>query len=189
MTPAHPSVSFTTEIEKDGMLPFLGTQLLNRAPQIETKVYVKPTNTGLLVHYESHIDNRYKRSLLTTMLDRAYRLFSSWPYFSEQWERLKSLFSRLDYPHHLINSTINTFVNSRVADQQPLQASGKLVGNDVTRVVIPFKDQDSANIVKTQLKELSIKLQPQSSPYLSVGKLAKTFKNVRPNRSWLINSA
>ena len=33
---AHPSVSFTMEIEKDGMLPFLGTQLLNRAPQIET---------------------------------------------------------------------------------------------------------------------------------------------------------
>ena len=47
----HPSVSTTMEIEKDGMLPFLGTQLLNRAPQIETKVYVKPTNTGLLVHY------------------------------------------------------------------------------------------------------------------------------------------
>ena len=63
---AHLSVSFTMEIEKDGMLPFLGTQLLNRAPQIETKVYFKPTNTGLLVHYQSHVNNRYKRSLLTT---------------------------------------------------------------------------------------------------------------------------
>ena len=79
------------------------------------------------------------------------------------------------------------FINSKVADQQPLQASGRLAGNGVTRVVIPFKDQDST-IVKRQLKDLSIKLQPQSSPYLSVGKLAKTLKNVRPNRSWLINS-
>ena len=67
---AHPSVSFTMENEKDNMLPFLGTQLLNRAPQIETKVYVKPTNTGLLVHYQSNVDNRYKWSLLTTMIDR-----------------------------------------------------------------------------------------------------------------------
>ena len=33
---AHPSVSFTMKIEKEGMLPFLGTQLLNRAPQTET---------------------------------------------------------------------------------------------------------------------------------------------------------
>ena len=73
---AHPSVSFTMEIKKDGMLPFLGTQLLNRGPQIETKVYVKPTNTGLLVHYQNHVDNQYKWSLLTTMLDRAHRLSS-----------------------------------------------------------------------------------------------------------------
>ena len=123
---AHPSVSFTMEIEKDGMLPFLDTQLLNRAPQIETKVYVKPSNTGLLVHYQSHVDNRYKRSVLTTMIDRAYHLPFSRLYFSEECERLKSLFSRLDYPHHLINSTINTFINSRVADQKPLQVSGRL---------------------------------------------------------------
>ena len=53
------------------MLPFLGTQLLNRAPQIETKVYVNPINTGLLAHWQSRLDNWYKRSLLTTMLDRA----------------------------------------------------------------------------------------------------------------------
>ena len=143
---AHPSVNFTMGIEKDGMLPFLGTQLLNRAPQIETTVYVKPTNTGLLVHYQSHVDNR---SLLTTMIDRAYRLSSTWLYFSEECERLKSLFSKLDYLHHLTNSTINTFINSRVAVQQPLQASGRLAGNDVSRVIIPFKDQDSSNIVKT----------------------------------------
>ncbi|XP_078372460.1 uncharacterized protein LOC144656110 [Oculina patagonica] len=98
------------------------------------------------------------------MLDRAYRLSSSWPYFSEECERLKSLFSRLDYPHHLINSTINTFVSSRVSGQQPLQASEKMAGDDVTRVVIPFKDQVSANIVKTQLKDLSIKLQTTVQP-------------------------
>ena len=74
---AHPSVRFTMGIKKDGMLPFLGTQLLNCAPQIETKVYVKPNNTGLHVHYQIHVDNRYKRSLLTAMLDRAFRLSSS----------------------------------------------------------------------------------------------------------------
>ena len=119
------------EIEKDEMFPFLGTHLLNREPQIETKVYVKPTSTGVLLHYHSHIDNRYKRSLLTTMHDRAYRLSSSWAYFSEECERLKSLFSRLKYPQHLINSTINTFVNSRVTDQHPSQASVEMVRNNV----------------------------------------------------------
>ena len=40
---AHPAIKFTMEVENDGMLPFLGIQLLNRAPRIETKVFVKPT--------------------------------------------------------------------------------------------------------------------------------------------------
>ena len=110
------------------------------------------------------------------MLNRAYRLSSSWPYFSEECERLKPLFSSLDYPHHLINSTINTFINSRVADQQPLQASGRLAGNDVTQVVIAFKDQDTANIVKTLLKDLSIKLQTTIQPVFVSRKIGQDLK-------------
>ena len=72
------------ETENNDVLPFLGMQLLNRALQIETKVYVKPTNTGLLLHYHSHVDMGYKRGLLKTMLDRAYRLTSCWLYFSDE---------------------------------------------------------------------------------------------------------
>ena len=98
------------------------------------------------------------------MLDRAYRLSSSWAYFSGDCECLKSLFSRFKYPQHLINSTINPFVNSRVTGQHPSQASVEMVGNDVTRVVIPFKDQDPANFVNTQLKDLSLKLQTTVQP-------------------------
>ena len=69
---AHSSVKFTMEIESNGMLPFLGVQLLKRSPRIETKVYVKPTKTGLLLHYQRHVDNRYKRGSLTTMLGRVH---------------------------------------------------------------------------------------------------------------------
>ena len=41
---AHTSVKNTMEVECK--LLFLGTELLNHAPRIETKVYVKPTNKG-----------------------------------------------------------------------------------------------------------------------------------------------
>ena len=74
---AHSAVSFTKEVEENGMHPVLGVQLPNRAPCVETKVYVKLTNTGLLLHYDSHVDSRYKHGLLVTMLDRAHRLSSS----------------------------------------------------------------------------------------------------------------
>ena len=82
----HSSIKFTMETESS-LLPFLGTQLLNKHTRVETKVYVKPTNTGLLLHYKSHVDDRYNRGLLKTMLDRAYRLSSNWHYFSEECMR------------------------------------------------------------------------------------------------------
>ena len=60
------------EVERNASLPFIGVELLNLAPRVKIKVYVKPTNTGLLLHYQSHVDHRYKRTLITTMLDSAY---------------------------------------------------------------------------------------------------------------------
>jgi len=90
---AHPSVEFMIETESNGMLPFLGIQLLNQSPQIETKVYAKPTNSGLLLHYQSHVDSHYKKGLLRIMLNRAHCLSLSWIHFSDECDRLKTVFS------------------------------------------------------------------------------------------------
>ena len=163
---AHSVVSFTMEVEKNGMLPFLGVQLLNRAPFPETKVYVKPTNTGLLLHYHSHVDSRYKHGLLVTMLDHAHRLSSSWAHFSEECERLREVFRKLSYPNHLIDSVINRFITSRVAVDQPKQHT-----DDAIRIVIPNKDQDAAVYVKRQLRDLSSKVQKTIQPVFTSRKL------------------
>ena len=60
---AYTSVKFTMEVEKNGQLPLLRTELLDHAPRIESKVYVKPTNTGLLLHYH----RRCRQSLQTEL--------------------------------------------------------------------------------------------------------------------------
>ena len=67
----HPSISFTMELPTENTLPFLGMVLRkdSQSKSITTSVYVKPTNTGLLLHYNSHVDNHYKKSLIITMLD------------------------------------------------------------------------------------------------------------------------
>ncbi|XP_078361337.1 uncharacterized protein LOC144645655 [Oculina patagonica] len=169
----HPSVNFTMETEKDRVLPFLGMQLLNRAPNIETKVYIKPTNTGLLLHYQSHVDIRYKRGLLKTMLDRAYRLSSCWTYFSEECDRLKALFSRLKYPEQLINTTVRCFVSSKTEDRQPIPATGE---SPTVRIVLPFKDQDSADFVRKQLNDLSHKTRTVIQPVFVCNKIEQKLK-------------
>ena len=74
---SHPSINFTMELEENGRLPFLGMDIIGNGCHLDTKVYRKPTDTGLLLHYHSHVDERYKRSLLNTMLKRAYKLSST----------------------------------------------------------------------------------------------------------------
>ena len=44
------SATFTMQTESNGMLPLFGTEQLNRAPRMETKVYVKPTQTSPLTY-------------------------------------------------------------------------------------------------------------------------------------------
>ena len=109
----HPSAKFTMEIERNASLPFIGVELLNLAPRIlKTKVHVKPTNTGLSLHYQSYVDNRYKRCVITTMLHRAYRISSDWSYFSQECDRLETVFLKLNYPRHLFNLAVKQFIHS-----------------------------------------------------------------------------
>ena len=91
---AHPLMSFTMEIEMGGKLPFLGMTIIREENTINTEVYRKPTNTGLLLHYQSHTDERYKRSLLRTMLYRAHRLSSSMNAFTQECKKTRTVISR-----------------------------------------------------------------------------------------------
>ena len=152
-------MKFIMETEVNGLLPFLEMQLPNRAPQIETKVHMKPTNTSLLLHYQSHVDMRYKQGLLRTMLDRAYHLSSCWLYFSEECDRSKAVFTWLKYPQHLINTTFRYFVASKAEPPQPIPAPRD---SPTVRIVLPFKDQASADLV--HLKDLSQKIDTVIQP-------------------------
>ena len=73
----HPSLSFTMELPVDDRIPFIGIEIIKNGTKLETQVYRKSTNTGLLLHFNSHTDKRYKDSLLKTMLHHAYALSST----------------------------------------------------------------------------------------------------------------
>ena len=106
----HPSLKFTMELPSDNMIPFIGIEIIKNGTERETLVYRKPTNIGLLLHFQSHVDKRYKIGLLKTMLHRAYALSSTTEAFNEECAKLRSIFSRLDYPIGLINSTTDMFI-------------------------------------------------------------------------------
>ena len=72
----HPSLAFTMELPKDNKISFIGIEMVKNRTKIETQAYRKSTNTGLHLHH-SHSDNRYKDSLLKTMIHQAYALAST----------------------------------------------------------------------------------------------------------------
>jgi len=90
---SHPSVSFTMDLGEHSTLPILGMEIRKCNGHLETRVYRKPTDTGLLLHYKSHVDVRYKKSMLKAMLDCAVKLSSTWQLFHLECDRLTQMFS------------------------------------------------------------------------------------------------
>ncbi|XP_068734877.1 uncharacterized protein [Montipora capricornis] len=59
---SHPSLEFTMELAVENSLPFLGIKITKIGCSLETKVYRKPTDKGLLLHFQSHVDIKIQES-------------------------------------------------------------------------------------------------------------------------------
>lgn len=68
---SHPFINFTMEMATNNKLTFVGMEIEMKGNQLATRVHRKTINKGLLLHYQSHVDNK---SVLKTMLIRAHRV-------------------------------------------------------------------------------------------------------------------
>jgi len=87
------------------------------------------------------------------MLYRAYALSSTTESYNEKCAKLRSIFSPLDYPIGLMNSTINMFIQNIVTKPEKKTDDGNTI-----RIVLPFNDQIAAYAVRRQLRDLSNKI-------------------------------
>jgi len=78
----------------------------------------------LTFHHQSHVDKKYKRSLLRTMLYRAFHLSSTRKSFNSECDHFKMTFTNLKYPDSFINFTvaISHFVTSVRTENPGVQA-------------------------------------------------------------------
>jgi len=148
--------------------------LTKQNDKIVTSVHRKPTNKRLLLHYQSHVDSKYKKSLLRTMLHRAYNLSSTTELFKKECENIRSMFQKLQYPNELIESTISHFGDPTTADPSA-ESTGATI-----RIVLPFIAQQPADIVKRQLNQLNKKIQSDLQPVFVSQKLEDILKAREP---------
>ena len=59
-----PSIDFTMDLEENDRIPFLGMDVIRNGCRLETTVYGKATDKGLLLHYHRHVDARYRQTAI-----------------------------------------------------------------------------------------------------------------------------
>ena len=165
----HPSLSFTMELEHEGSIPFLGSLITRCGNTLKTEVYRKPTDTGLQHHFQSHVDNRYKKGLVNMMIDRAYRLSSTEEAFAKECNKLRTMFSKLRYPNTLVNSTIHKFMQE--TDRAPHAVTSS---EPPVYIKLPFKDQRSADRVRKEIISLGSTINVNVKPVFTSRKLSQT---------------
>ena len=177
----HPSLSFTMELKHEGSIPFLGTVLTRFGGTLTTEIYRKLTDTGLLLHFQSHVNSRYKKGLVNTMVNRAYRLSSTKEGFAKECNKLRT-FSKLRYPKTLVNSIINKI------SQEPDKEMHTVPSADASvYTVLPCKDQRSADRVRKDIYSLGVKVDVNVKHVFTSRKLSQTL-SVKENKPSIVNT-
>jgi len=120
------------------------------------------------------------------MRNRAFKLSSKWELFHQECERLKVIFSRLRYLEKLVQSTIRQFVASKLSEESQTQQQVPDNNEAPIRIVLPFKDQKSADAVRRQLANVSWKINATISPVYTSRKIKVDIK-VREDKPPLVN--
>jgi len=115
-------LKFTHELEKSKQLPFLDSLISIKNNKLQSSVYVKPTNFGDCINYNSICPDRYKTGVIKTLLHRGYHISSSWELFTTEIDRIKQLLTNNNFPMNIIDKTVQEFVNKLHSTELPIAA-------------------------------------------------------------------
>ena len=106
----HRNINFTFEYENDS-IHFLDILINRSVGTFLTSVCRKPTFTVLLTNFNSFIPFTYKKGLIYSVLNRCFRICSTYPTFLCELEKLKRIFISNAFPARLVDSCFNSFLH------------------------------------------------------------------------------
>ena len=101
--------------------------------------------------------------------------------FSKECQDLKTIFLKLKYPEKLIDSTFKRFHASQDQNQNRIEPVDSPV-----LIILPFKDQKSADSVRRQLSDLGKKIDRVLQPVFTSRKISEDLK-VTETKPSLVN--
>ena len=107
----HKNIKFTYEKKIENKLPFLDI-LISNNENLQTSVFHKKTYTRLLLNYFSFVPDSYKYGLIKTLIDRMYRINSTWTSFDIDLKNLKQVLLKNQYPLTMIDNVIKKYLQN-----------------------------------------------------------------------------
>lgn len=148
----HSNIQFTVEKEQQQKLPFLDV-LLEKSGGLITSVYHKSTYTGLLTNFLSFVPSVYKMSLVRTLIDRTYKINSSWQRMHFDFEDLKTVLGRNLFPPRIVESYIKRYIGNCFEPHVP---DKEIPATNKRFYKLPFVGRNS-DILKTKINKLVAK--------------------------------
>ena len=118
MNKQHRCKKFTSETEQNNTFSFLDINITHQNNQLKTSAYRKPIFSGVFTHFESYIDQSYKKSLIFTLLSRRYSICSDDTLFHLKVEKLREILKKSSYPSSITELLIRTFLNRLYVPKQ-----------------------------------------------------------------------
>ena len=131
----HPNLSFTMEHSGgDQGVPFLDTLVTveknGNISKIETELFIKPTNSGIILHSTSAHPKHTKHNIIRNMFHRAYNNSSSEQKEDKSINKIRHLLLENGYTSRLLNRLLREVQRTR-ARRERGREGGK--GRDVKR--------------------------------------------------------
>lgn len=121
-------LNFTYESPTSDNFNFLDVNFrINTKNKIETSIYTKPTDTGQYFDYSSYIPDCYKKSLIKTLVHRAYSLCSTWQAFDKEIKRITQNLVNNNFPQLYIENIINKSLDKLYKKTPPNEDNSTVV--------------------------------------------------------------
>ena len=180
----HPNLTFTSESEVDGRLPFLDLCIVHTNNDLYTTWYTKPTDTGLIMNFHAIAPRRYKRAVVQGFVYRIFRACSNWKAFDDSICRAKQVLERNQYPPEFYDAIINQTLEKIIMKSVPSQSTAPAIPATTTTTASPksyilrlqYRGRETDNLIR-QLNKVSVPIRP----VLTLRKLNTIMPSLKPS--------
>ena len=111
-------LNFTYELSTNNQLPFLDVLVEPDSMKFCTSVYHKKTDNGSCLNGKSECVDKYKNSVITNYLNRAYRISDTWSTFHSEIKHIKQVLVNNNYSNRTVDQHIKKFLESKMKGER-----------------------------------------------------------------------